>query len=504
MLNFIGKDNFVWWTGVVEDFEKDPLKIGRVKVRIFGFYDEGIETEDLPWALPIMPITSASVGGIGQSPTGVRTDSWVIGFFRDGEYAQEPIIWGTLPGTKGSQGEGINRNGRGEEVPQTLRNYSKDVANGGTGQGTGVVPSGQKVSQISDTTFNDAASKDLVSFLKAKEGYSSKSYWDHKQHSIGYGTKANYPGEVIDEQEAEARLSQNIAKYRGYVLEKEKQYGYTWNERQRDALTSFAYNLGPGGLDQLTNNGTRDNETIANKMLLYNKASGQTIDALATRRQEERAMFLSDPTGTPAAALSPDDVIDQRNQRSMNSISNEISQSVNTNNQSGNRTVNSTNSSQTPTQTADSDLPTRCGLPDEPQSECSETKNELVSNSKFTEPESPYAAVYPYNQAIRTPTGHVLEIDDTPGAERIHTYHRSGSFEEYHPDGKKVSKTVGDGFDLVMGNKNLHVGGNLTIVVEGNFNLVVGKKSTTGVGGKIDITSGGNHTIKAPKIDLNP
>ena len=60
--------------------------------------------------------------------------------------------------------------------------------------------------------------------MKKKEGYSSDSYWDHKQHSIGYGTKANFPGEVIDEAEAEASLSQNIAKYRGYVLEREKKY----------------------------------------------------------------------------------------------------------------------------------------------------------------------------------------------------------------------------------------------------------------------------------------
>ena len=56
MLNFVGKDNFVWWTGIVEDVENDPLKIGRVRVRIIGYYDEEVSTEELPWAMPIMPI----------------------------------------------------------------------------------------------------------------------------------------------------------------------------------------------------------------------------------------------------------------------------------------------------------------------------------------------------------------------------------------------------------------------------------------------------------------
>ena len=193
--------------------ENDPLKIGRVRVRIIGYYDEEVSTEELPWAMPIMPIHSASLAGVGTSPTGVMVGSWCVGFFKDSEYAQEPIIWGTLPGRQGGQTEGKARNGRGQTVPSTLSNYSAQKASGVPTLDSGVIESGQLIPQISDTDFNNAASADLVSFLKKKEGYSSDSYWDHKQHSIGYGTKANFPGEVIDEAEAEARLSQNIAKY---------------------------------------------------------------------------------------------------------------------------------------------------------------------------------------------------------------------------------------------------------------------------------------------------
>ena len=500
MLNFAGKDDFVWWTGVVEDVENDPLQIGRVRVRIYGHYDDDIAVEELPWASPVMPISSASIGGIGQSPTGVMVGSWVMGFFRDSHGGQDPIIWGTLPGRKLGANEGQSRNNRGREVPSTLQDYSSKKAAGVPTTNTGVVENAEPT-PLSDVAASDAASADLVSFLKKKEGYSSTSYWDHKQHSIGYGTKANFAGEVIDEAEAERRLEQNIGKYRGYVLDREKKYGYSWNERQRDALTSFAYNLGPGALDTLTANGTRDNETIASKMLLYNKASGKTIDALATRRQEERAMFLSGGTDLPSPALSPDTTEEQREQRADSRVSQQTIQQSGSTNTVGN--VSTTDNSQA-TQSTKSDLPERSGLVEEPETEEHEKKEDLTTNSKFTEPASPYAAQYPYNNATKSRSGHLIEIDDTPGNERIHTFHRSGSFEEYHPDGKRVNKTVGEGYELVLGNKNLHVKGNLTIVVDGNYNIVVAGKSTSGVGGTTDVTSGGNHTIKAPKIDLNP
>ena len=86
--------DFVWWQGVVED-RGDPLKLGRVRVRILGYHTDSkqeIPTNTLPWATPSQPITSASINGIGTSPTGPVEGTWVFGFFRDGENAQEPVI----------------------------------------------------------------------------------------------------------------------------------------------------------------------------------------------------------------------------------------------------------------------------------------------------------------------------------------------------------------------------------------------------------------------------
>ena len=100
MSNFMGKNGFNWFVGVVED-RTDPQTLGRLRVRCLGYHTEGLDklpTDKLPWAHVMNPVTSATVSGLGQSPLGAVEGTWVIGFFQDGEDAQQPIIIGTLPG----------------------------------------------------------------------------------------------------------------------------------------------------------------------------------------------------------------------------------------------------------------------------------------------------------------------------------------------------------------------------------------------------------------------
>ena len=104
MANFMGKNGFQWFVGVVED-RQDPKHLGRIRVRALGYHTENLTdlpTADLPWAHPMNPITSATVSGIGQTPLGVVEGTWVVGFFQDGADAQQPIIMGTLPGVPSS------------------------------------------------------------------------------------------------------------------------------------------------------------------------------------------------------------------------------------------------------------------------------------------------------------------------------------------------------------------------------------------------------------------
>lgn len=85
---------------MVED-RRDPLFLGRCRVRIFAYHDADkstLPTEDLPWATSMQSITSAAMSGIGHAPVGPVEGTWVIGFFADGADNQEPIMMGTMAG----------------------------------------------------------------------------------------------------------------------------------------------------------------------------------------------------------------------------------------------------------------------------------------------------------------------------------------------------------------------------------------------------------------------
>lgn len=91
--------NFNWWIGIVED-RADPRMLGRCRVRIIGYHTEDVmelPTSSLPWAVPSMPLTSASISGVGETPAFVE-GSTVLGFFSDGNDEQVPVIMGTIPG----------------------------------------------------------------------------------------------------------------------------------------------------------------------------------------------------------------------------------------------------------------------------------------------------------------------------------------------------------------------------------------------------------------------
>ena len=86
-MNHTPYETFIWFYGVVEDV-KDPLELGRVRVRCLGFHNgdtNAIPKETLPWAQTLSPTISPSIGGIGMSSTGLKQGSWVFGFFQDGK-----------------------------------------------------------------------------------------------------------------------------------------------------------------------------------------------------------------------------------------------------------------------------------------------------------------------------------------------------------------------------------------------------------------------------------
>ena len=113
--------------------------------------------------------------------------------------------------------------------------------------------------------------------------------------TIGYGHTGDVkPGQVITAEQAEELLRADMINSEKKVAKYDSTYH--WNQNQFDALTSFVFNL--GSIDQLTANGTRDIATIADKMLLYNKAAGKVLAGLVRRRKAERGLFL-EPVDRP-------------------------------------------------------------------------------------------------------------------------------------------------------------------------------------------------------------
>jgi len=111
--DFLGLNNFVWFMGVVED-RFDPLRLGRVRVRPYGWYSgdrKKVPVESLPWAQVIQDPTSAAVGDIGKSPNGLLPGSWVVGFFLDGNRYQRPIVLGSISGIPRELGSEISDQG---------------------------------------------------------------------------------------------------------------------------------------------------------------------------------------------------------------------------------------------------------------------------------------------------------------------------------------------------------------------------------------------------------
>ena len=304
---FLGLDGFIWWFGVVES-RYDPLQIGRCKVRCMGWHDENrdvLPTDDLPWAIPIQPITSGALSGIGTSATGLLEGSWVFGFFMDGESAQFPVIFGSFAGIPG--GEIL---GDGFRDPRNIYPYANNVP---------------------DTP-------------------------------------------TLARGESEASEDQSL-------------------KGKRDA-----------------------------RLTEIQKAVASRVDTVLDTSNKDSALFER-------------------------------------------------------------------GTYDEPK-------------PRYGNQEDPIVSTYPYNHVRKTESGHVFEVDDTPSAERIHNYHTAGTFEEIQPDGTKVTKVVGETYEMHLSGKNVYVKGAVNITVEGDTHILTKGNRVEEVDGDYFLTIHGDRITKIGGNDV--
>ena len=375
---FQGKDGYIWWNGVVED-RKDPLMIGRCRVRILGWHTADkaeLPTDNLPWAQVVMPITSASQTGVGYAPVGPVEGTWVMGFYRDGELAQEPVMVGTLPGVP----EKFAKINTGFNDP---RLDTDDVDLNSISDSTGI---GQKGTSTNLTSFPYPPKS--ISIVTGGEAEIS-SYTDDERKA--FESQSLYPRELVAADGIQSGLN---------------------------VPTTSKYARGEGDSSSL--------------------ATTKGIIAFKNKNLSNRTIVS---TFSPSTFLIPKG----------ESIIAFAGKSIE-------------------------------GTKDYLSSDDYASLKSIGEVKQIKQPPSAYAAVYPYNHVYESESGHLIEMDDTPGKERLHWYHRSGTFTEFHPKGIRVDKTNAHRYNMVSGNQETIIGGQEIKSISSD--------STTKIGGKLTLNSG--------------
>jgi GH24 family phage-related lysozyme (muramidase) len=134
--------------------------------------------------------------------------------------------------------------------------------------------------------------------IESFEGFEPEPYKDAVGvWTIGFGsTKGVGPStKPMTRAQAEQRMMREIDAVYGAAV---NAIGVDLNQNQFDALVSFVYNVGPGGIGPHTGIGQalrdRNFPRAANELLEWDKAGGQRLAGLTRRRQAERELFLKE------------------------------------------------------------------------------------------------------------------------------------------------------------------------------------------------------------------
>ena len=124
-IDFYG-DQTRWFLGEVVNVKDDPLKLGRVRVRVHGVHDDikNIKDADLPWAQIVVPVTQGVHEGKGQY-LGILKGTQVFGVFLDGQNSQLPMVIGTVP-KEGDENDKAEENYPHNKVYQTETGHYKE------------------------------------------------------------------------------------------------------------------------------------------------------------------------------------------------------------------------------------------------------------------------------------------------------------------------------------------------------------------------------------------
>jgi hypothetical protein len=527
--NFIGQDGFQWWIGVVEDRD-DPEKLGRCRVRIFGIHTDdtvAIPTEDLPWAIPIYSVNNNDVF---SAP---KEGEYVVGFFLDGSFSQSPAMLGVLPGIN-KQNPPDGRGFGDLRTPDRIRNSPKkpaaiDYPEARTGNENpvsgNIINDGLGLTQIVTNSITLHIKPSLTAKPSLTESEQSIIGYDHKftQQEIKQGYVflsalesvpifgINGADTTITAPQSKLLLQIDIA---NSIERAKNSIGLgTWNTlnvAQQAGLTLHAYHIGLGidferiGVRSAITSGdfVRAAQLISADKL--KSATGKYLRSEDSLSHVAANLFKS----IPKSQLIQDRKNDLIKRNPISASGAGLGVQIHESDISADEDAKSLKYP----------IPEQLGKPSINDLATSLEKTLIqkfrerstisaigANDQSWSEPASPYASEYPHNKAMETESGHVLEFDDTPGSERVHLAHRSGSFVEFYPSGTKVEKVVKSNYRIVMNDDHLYVAGKVNIVLESNAHIkVVGdcflqveNNLEANVSANMNVSVGGSFNMKA-------
>ena len=405
--DFMGTEGFVWFYGVVEN-RKDPLFLGRVKVRCIGFHTDDktlIPTGDLPWADIIQPVTSAAISGIGTTPTGLVEGTHVFGFFRDGREAQEPVILGTSGG-----------------MPENIANP--------------------------DRGFNDSRS-----IYERRNAPYPPLYIDRFNSGI--------PAKVIEHGQSFAP-----EEHYDFVGETPMKGGRIWfgaNEDDSKIQANIYKRTGagsPGSIAAMP--GKKDNSPLLTSQIF-------------SRNPDENRMIF-DENGIPVMSLPSTNLLALNRTKFVDQYYEQTQDPSSTSH---------------PQSQIDMAVHRIAGSLGATQSNLHTGIRKAVGEP-WTLPSNTFNPEYPYNHVTYTESGHLFELDDTPGGERVRLLHRTQSFLEFLPDGSRIDNVVGNSYFTCDADVHSHIYGDEIKHIEGSMNHVYNSRS-----------GGSNHLLFDGDGDVN-
>ena len=122
-----------------------------------------------------------------------------------------------------------------------------------------------------------------------------------------------------------------------------------------------------------------------------------------------------------------------------------------------------------------------------------------VNAMHWNQPTGDFNARYPYNNVYESESGHIMEYDDTPGAERIHQMHRSGTHYEIDHNGTRTNYVKGDNYDIRLHDDYVYVKGKVVHTFDDEVMIRYNDRAEISANWKLQLWSGGDLDIHSKR-----